>query len=166
MDVKHKIDKLARDNRAQEREKLIDEIRSQCGMPRSEKKKRKLTTNKLVAIVSCCAVAVCAAIIIPCVLLLGGDGSKDRYCVSSEIVQQPSEYNIKQYNELHGTSILYLDWYEEPNISYMLEIKLKENNENIGISETLMNLRTSDSVKVQLTKKNIHIDYLDEIAKI
>ena len=177
MNDRRKFDRLARNSGAKERDKLIDGIRSQCSDVCQKRKRRTLTGGRLTVLLSSCAVAVCAAIILPCVLLLGGNGGNggngdngggtdNRYCSAADVETQPSQYTIKQYGEQFNESILYLDWYDVPNVCTTNIITLKETDEQIGIDETIINISTLESVRIQLIKWNFYIDTLDEIAKM
>lgn len=167
MSIRRKFDHMVRKSGAAERNKLIPEIKSRCGILCPTEKKRAISRGKLIALISCCAAAVCVAIITPCVLLrekYRGDGNGERYCIASDIKTQPSQYTIKQYGELYHEKILFFDWYDAPNVCQTELLILKDTNDQIGINETLINASTIESVEIQLIKKDIHIDYLDEKA--
>ncbi|MCM1295831.1 MAG: hypothetical protein NC311_09845 [Muribaculaceae bacterium] len=170
MNEKRKFDKLVRTTGAEERDKLLEDIRSRCGLARKEDKKKAFTGGRLVTVISCCFVAVCVAIILPCVLLLGGKdtgGVNDsRYFGVGEIRAQRSQYTLKEYNNIFGTDFLFLDWYGEPNDCLTDILSIRESEERIGLRESITNIGTLDSIQIQLMKTNVHVDYLDELADL
>ena len=45
-------------------------------------------------------------------------------------------------------------------------LSIRETEEKISLREGIINIGTFDSIQIQLTKTNMHIDYLDELADV
>lgn len=169
MDDRREFEKLAIKDGAEERGKLLEEIRRQCGMPTDERKSRTVSRGKLAAVISACAVAVCLAIILPCVLLLKPDKSgvpTDKYCVDADIHSTDSPYSLKEYNELYGTEFLYLDWYDG-NAEYTTNIRvLASTGEKVALYEDYLNIGTRDRVQILVAKPSLHTESLDDFTYI
>lgn len=170
MNERRKFDKLVRATGAEERDSLLEDIRSRCGLARQEHKKKAFTWGRLAAVISCFVAVACVAIVLPCVLLRGnedtGGENGNRYFGIGETMTQRSQYTLKEYNELFGTDFLYLDWYGEPNDCLTDILLVMETEERVSIREGIINISTFDSIQIQLTKTNIHLDYLDELADL
>lgn len=122
-----------------------------------------------VALASC---FVCLAVILPVTLRYinsdkpGSGGDDDpRYCTSDEYEVEIVEQTLKEYILEFNKSFLYLDWYENAIVCETKHIKDIVTSEILCWNERIINGNTGDEVTLNITSKNIVMDFIDENLK-
>ncbi len=113
-------------------------------------------------------IAVCLAIVLPLSLKQPqSQPPKDRYSSTSELSHKDLGYTLKEYGELIGKNILYLDWYDVADDIYTEKnFKPEDENDILYIDEDLYYEETGDHVQILVTDVNTHVDLLDHIQEI
>lgn len=131
------------------------------------KRRRRFFDYKAIAFGSIGLCAVCLAIILPIAFRDTAPNKQDRYkYTSSELSHSDLGYNVKEYAELLGKNLLYVDWYDIADDCITSKYFLPNDENNIiYISEDLCNGETGDHVRMLIIENSIDIDAFEFIKE-
>lgn len=165
-----KIRKLIESGNAESRQQILDEIKKSYPEYFAEQKpERKISPKKKIMAIcfSAGAIALCLAITLPLVLSKSKKTKDNTILYATVEDYEVKEYDktIKEYAQEYNKNITYLDWYEQADFCYTECYREIKTQEILSLREKIIDGETGESVILQFTEINMHIDVLDDWAK-
>lgn len=122
--------------------------------------KKRVWMPRMTAALACCT-AVFLVVLLPFTLVKKGPVPPlDRYCLSSELLNEALEMNLRDYGAQNDINCLYLDWYDTAYVTTIRYYMKDDINDTVYIHEYLMDLETGDEVNYYVMNNYTSVDSL------